>query len=243
MHIPQDIRAIVGERSEYDALLFYRQPELCYITSRFAVYKRKSYFGIVSQLQSAPLAPADRLRFILPCVADEITAVTDTGLFVVRIGGLLALFDADAADWPVSHCFTAYTVADTQNNTMELLKDSRKGLFDFKSKRLVIPIAYDEVTLWAGGEYLWVKQQGNFHFVKRLTGQFISLFNACMAFDTLRGMFALRHDGTLCCFTDEGYVDEAQYRRYIIERHGRGEFYNYRTHALYITDIYGRVLR
>lgn len=244
MHIPQDIKSILGDRSEHDALLFYCQPDLCYITSHFAVYKRKSYFGIVSQLHSVGIVPSsDKVRYILPCVADEITAVSDTGLFVVRIGELFALFDADAADWLLPQCFTGYKVSDTQFGTMELLKDSRKGLFDLKSKRLIIPIAYDEVTLWAGGEYLWVKQQKNFHFVKRSTGQFISLFNVCMAFDTLRGMFAQRADGVLCCFNDEGYVDEAQYRNYIIKNYGRGEFYNYRTHTLYIADIYGRVLR
>lgn len=243
MNIPQYLEAIVHERSECDALLFYRQPELCYSTSRFAVYKRKSYFGIVSQPQYVSVVPVDRLRYILPCVADEITAVSDAGLFIIKIGGLFTLFDADAADWLLPCCFTAYTVADAQYGTMELWKDSRKGLFDLKSKRLIIPIAYDEVTLWSGGEYLWVKLQGNFHFVKSSTGQFIFLFNACMAFDTPQGMFVQRTDGMLCCFTDEGYTDEVQYRSYIIEHHGRGKFYNCRTHTFYIADIYGRVLK
>lgn len=239
MHTPQNIEIIVNERGKQDALLFHRQSELCYTISRFAVYKRKSYFGIVS----LPVASTDILTYTLPCVADEIIAVSDTGLFIVRIGELFALFDAEASDWSLPYCFTAYSLSDTQYGTMELMINNRKGLFDLQSKLIIIPIAYDEVTMWPGGEYLWVKQDGSFHFINRLTGQLISPFDICMPFDTPHGMFAQNNDGILCCFTDEGYIDKAKYRRYIIEHHGRGTFYNFRTHTLYITDIYGHVLR
>lgn len=230
------ITSILNERLERDKLLFFRTPQAVYTGLYFSVYARKSLYGIATNGE----ADGDKVVFVLSCVYDAIEELIGN-IFLVRVDDYYGIFDAQAAIWLLEPCFSSFTTY-SDYHTMEVVADGRKGLFCFDCKRMVIPMKYDEVTSSAQGDYLWVKMNGTYHFVKCESGEFISLYNIQMAYDTPHCMFAQRNDGSVCCFTHEGYADECQYRKFIIAHQGRGRLQNYKKHLLHIADIYGYVI-
>lgn len=227
-----NIKEIINKRLCRDKKLFFHSVDIVETSLKTSICKRKEFLGIIQN--------SDSLEQLLPCIYDDIVAI-ENDLFLIRVNEKWGIFDAKNNCWCIELSIDKFMMYDIFG-TVEVVKDGQRGLFSRQLRRLVIPIKFEQVTNTDRCEYLWVYLNGLYHFIKKSSGEFISLSNTIMAYDMETGIFALCNDGYIYAFSEEGYVDNVLFRRFVLENKGRGRFLNFKYHRIEITDLYGYIL-
>lgn len=227
------VKAVIEQRQKLQEERFFIDLSVVEVREHVSIVRKREWLGI---------ALTDSVEtIILPSVFDDITFLSNSDYAMVCIDGLWGIFNVNNGQWgvfPVCYKLTVhYDYA-----TIELCTEEGNGLFFLKEDRMVVPPLYNDVTCWADGAYLWVRQGSCFHFVRKTDGLFVSLPDAIKAYDTSQGMFAMTPNRIVFCADDEG-LDNTQLLRQVVRRgNGRARLYNYKEHNMDIIDIYGYVL-
>lgn len=227
------VKDLINQRQILQEKRFYIDYSVEEVWGQVNIVRKREWLGMV-------LASSVD-NFILPPVFDEITFLSDNNYAMLCIDGFWGIFNVAKRQWvvfPVCRKLTVYS----DYATVELLTDKGKGLFSLKEGRMVVSPFFDDVTCWAGGDYLWVRQGAYHHFVRKADGVLVSLPDAIKAYDTPHGLFALASNRIVFCADDEG-LDDAQTLRQVVKLgNGRARLYNYKEHNMDIIDIYGHIL-
>ena len=224
---------IIKHRVKWLEEFFYIRTKVLVDFGNYKVVKRKQFMGIVN-------AKKNILEEILPTIFDEIVMI-DQGLAMIRLLNKWGIYDVEKLSWIVEPC-CEQVIKNDFYKTMELIVSNKHGLFDIKEKTLLIPIQYEDVTINSTNEYLWVKKDSKYHYIKRSTGRFLSMIEAVMAYDTNLGLFIKKIDGTVRCVDESGLDDPVLFRSLMIENNGRLKLQNIKLHECDIIDIYGFIL-
>lgn len=212
---------------------FYIHADVLVDFNNYKIIKRKQFIGIINVNRNV-------VQEILPTIFDDVTMIY-RDLAKVRLLNKWGVYDVEKTSWIVDLCCEQMEVNEFYN-TIELIAAGKHGLLDIKEKNLLIPIQYEDVTIDAGCEYLWVKKKSHYHFVKKSTGKFLSMIDAVMAYDTSIGLFVKSADGIVHCVNELGLDDPILFRSLVIRNHGRLKLQNTKLHECDIIDIYGFVL-
>lgn len=223
---------IMADRIKKDEDRFYLPIQAIGFFDEFCFVRRKKWLGVSMD--------DDVDKILLPMIFDEIE-VLEAGLLKVRIDSLLGVYSLTNTKWCFMPSYDGINY-DGQNKTIELILDTKHGLYSLKYDKILIPTKYDDVTTYDDCEYLWVRIGENYHFVHKESGKFISLIDAQLAYDTSHGMFAKGADGNVYCADEYGLDKATQLRHFIIDNKGRGKLHNYKLHILNVVDIYGYIL-
>lgn len=224
---------IIEHRVKWLESFFYIRTKVLVDCGGYKIVKRKQFMGIAN-------AKNNLLEEILPTIFDEIIMI-ENGLAMIRLLNKWGIYDVEKLLWLVEPC-CEQVIKNEFYETMELITFNKHGLFDIKKKTLLIPIQYEDVTINSTNEYLWVKKDLRYHYIKRSTGKFLSMIDAVMAYDTSVGLFIKRIDGTVRCVNELGLHDPILFRELMIKNNGRLKLQNIKLHECDIIDIYGFIL-
>ena len=227
-----DIEQIIEDRIKVDRGMFFRRPVIVQELNSFCICMRNKLFGFCLR---------DAINTLTTnCIFDEIIPFEDN-IFITRINQLYGIYDINQNAWNCSPSFTSFRINENYFS-IELKNNNQVGLYDCRHNKLVIPIKYDAVTCSCNGDYLWVKQNNEYHFVKNSTRELISLYETKMAYDTEHGMFAVDKYGYVNLFTEDGLQSKNEFRKILIKNQGRLKLQNLKFHLIHYVDIYGNIL-
>lgn len=207
---------------------FFIDTKIQEIRGSYVVVKRKNYVGLV----------IDGID-ILETLFDEIVFI-DTEFIKARVADKWGLFDIVSEKWIIKPLCNIIKLHKFYN-TIELIIGKKHGLISIPLHKIVVPIKYEDVSINANGEYIWVKEFNVYSFLKKSSGQLLRMQNASFAYDNEEYMMVLI-DGKVYCMNELGNKDEALFRKLVIENKGRLRLMNYKYRVLDIVDIYGNII-
>lgn len=233
MKTQQEIDAILAERRQRDAKIFYIDPErvtdAAAADDGIAIFRRKKLFGLFRAGTE-----------VLPCIYDAIEPLGDA-FYLISVQGQQALYDLTAGRF-----ITGYDVAAVSRSAGSLRltgADGKCGLLDTYSRAMIVPPVYDEVgDLNYSSPYVWVRRGDSFHYVRVADGCLLSMPMLVMAFDGGDGLYGMRSDGTVALFSEQGTSLLMEYRRRCIAAGGRIRLQNFVRRLEVVADVYGNII-
>ena len=224
---------IVIERQKWAHSHFYVELKEMKCASGYRILKRKMYQGLFRQTNRD-------YQEVLPTIYDNLSFITNS-LVEAKLDRYIGYFSLQKNDWVV---FPEYeqSVRHDACHSIELVFNGKHGLMDMNTHELVIPVAFDDVTICPFYSYLWVKRMERFYVIRKSDGHLISLLNAIRVYDDPDGIFVKQENGSVVCFNEEGEVDELKMRNIMLQYRGRKKVQNIKYHNVEIIDNNGYVL-
>lgn len=223
------ILSVINERKRRNADLFFI--DVC-TTGRDQGYeytKRKKHYGLSHQGVSVIEPIYDKVQ----CLSKE-TAVLwiydDIAVYNIKDREFISQFDyvdisKDGIYWKLRKASNIISLYDSERN--QFLGDY--GYSDYGIKQ-------------TNSQYFWAKRGRFFDFIKRETGQVISLPGVIMAYDTQYGMFGKDESGKISYFEESGRENVSKLRKLVSESGGHLSLTNLTFKVEDIIDVYGNIL-
>lgn len=212
-----------------DANFYIHKKEVC-MSGEYKVMRRKEMYGVDNVSGEEEL----------PTIADAIQLLPNR-LAGIKIKSKYGIFDLQDHLWVIEpNCHQL--IANDFRNIIECVIGEKHGLVDIMSRRLIVKPEYDDVSLCISGNYIWVKQNDNFHFIEKGSGKLIRIPNASYAYDCDKDTLFVRKGNHVVCVDDRGGIDKVRFREIIVASKGRLRLENSRYHAIHIIDQYGYII-
>lgn len=212
---------------------FFIKPIVIKSLNDIDIEKRKNFVGLSSKSKG----------FILPTIYDDIIPV-NSNIVCVYICDKLGFYGVNLCKWIIEPVCDNLAINDFYNS-IEIIQDNKHGLIDIDNQRLLIAPYYDNVSINSKCNYVWVEQNGLYHYIKRSTGEMLTMPGAVDAYDTDVGedvMFIKKNNGTVECVDEKGNIAIIAFRHIMKKNHGRLKLYNSKKHSFVVIDTYGRIL-
>lgn len=224
---------VIIERTNWLDSHFYIETEICENFDNCLLLRRKKYYGLSMFILEAQID-------ILPTIYDSIVYYAKS-ILKVTIVNKIGFYDLHNKQW-ICEPICDEAIFNDFYQTVELIVDGKHGLLDISSRRVVIPILYEDVTTNSMNNYLWVKTKVSFGFINKQNGRLIGVSNAILAYDHPNYMFVKLENGRVVCVNETGNKDEIIMRKQSLINNGRIEVKNIKYHISEIVDLYGYVL-
>lgn len=197
------------------------------------IVKLKQYYGLANTGMSVVLLPA----------FDEMCFTANDELALGRIEDQWMLFDAHSGERLLEKTLPCLPTYDEAHLTLELVtEEQNRGLYDVRSRHLVIDTAYDDVDCSTQYAHLWVRRGNRWGFVEKATGRELCLVSDMQMAYQADGGFFLRYHDSIICVDERGIKDALALRHYVVAHGGRGNVYNAKYHTTVWFDVYGNIL-
>lgn len=212
---------------------FFIKPEIVICLEDINIERRKDFFGLSSKNDEV----------VLPTIFDDIKCV-DSNIVCVCIDKKFGFYDILLYKWIIEPLCDSYIINDFYKS-IEIIKDGKHGLIDVDNQRLLVGPYYEDVSVNSKCGYIWVEQNGLYHYIKRSNGEKLNMPGAVDAYDTHFEedvIFIKKHNGIVECVNEKGCLAITEFRQIMKRNHGRLKLYNSKKHNFVIIDIYGRIL-
>lgn len=233
----QEIRQKYSRRFEQTLrrLEFLMIPQIVERGERVCVVRLKLYYGVGTNSSN----DAVTLK-ILP-VFDEVVLSQDETIAFCRIDQLWTLYNTSTGEEILTQSFPTLPIYYDTYNTLELVSNDHRGLYDIKNQRLLLETVFDDVDCCAMYSHLWVRENRLWGYVNKETGKKTLVPEMDMAYEANGGLF-LRCGDNIICVNEGGFADVQSLRKFVLEGNGRGKVRNEKYHETVIFNIYGNIL-
>lgn len=210
-----------------------RPLETVMTAGRFTVVAQRGYQGLRD----------DRNTLTVPPVYDTVIAGQSAPVCGLSVDGRIALADCATGRLLTEFLYDAI-VFRPDGMTVEVVRGSKRGLYDTVANKLEIAPDDEYVAQKSGGRFTWSYTPGEGYTFHNLeTGRKIVAGNNIeLCFDEAYGHIFGIFEGRVSVVTDEGLRDDAAYRDLLVRLRGRIELSNYDRGIHIVADIYGNVL-
>lgn len=223
----------IKDREKWLDSHFFIKTEIVKSLNGMNIERRKYFVGLSSE----------NGEVILPTFFDDLIFV-DPNMLCAYINERYGFYNVLTNKWIIEPSCESYLMNDFYKS-IEIIQNGKHGLIDIDDQCLLINPCYEKVSANSKCNYIWVEQNGLYHYIKRSTGEKLSMPGAIDAFDTNfeeEVVFIKKRNGMVECMNEKGYLAIAEFR-HIMKRHaGRLKLYNSQKHNFVIIDIYGRIL-
>ena len=225
----------IKEREKWLDSHFFIKPKIVKSLKGMNVERRKHFIGLSSE----------NGEVILPTIFDDLIFI-DPNLLCVCLDRKYGFYNILVNKWVIEPSCETYIINDFYKS-IEIIRDGKHGLIDIENQCLLISPYYENVSANSKCNYIWVEQNGLFHYIKRSTGEKLNMPGAVDAYDANfkeeeEVVFIKTRNGTVECMTEKGYLAIPEFRHIMKRNDGRLKLYNSKKHNFVIIDIYGRIL-
>lgn len=223
----------IKEREKWLDSHFFIKPKIVKSLNGMNIERRKSFVGLSSE----------NGEVILPTIFDDLMFI-EAYLTCVCIEGKYGFYNIILNKWLIEPFCDSYIINDFYKS-IEIIQNNKHGLIDIDDQCLLISPYYENVSGNSKCKYIWVEQNGLYHYIKRSTGEKLSMPGAVDAYDTNFKedvVFVKKKNGMVECMNEKGYLAITEFRRIMKRNNGRLKLYNSKRHNFVIIDIYGRIL-
>lgn len=198
------------------------------------IVRRRNYWGVTDTYGI----------YLLPPVFDSIQEVVpQSGLIIATIDQDRMLYDLSShvVLTELKSDVEAFCVPDM--GSLELHAEGNSGLWSINEKKVLIPIAFDEVCHDSRSRFLWVRKGKEFDYIRVSDGKKMGLQNVINVYDSPSTMFIEQGEsGMIKMLDSEGFEDELGLRRLVTSHQGRYKLLNKQHSLSVIIDVYGFIL-
>lgn len=224
----------IEERMKWLDSHFFIMPKTVLCQNNLIIIRRKEFLGLNSENN----------QVILPTIFDDIKFV-DSTLVCVCVNEKFGFYDVHLSRWIIDSFCDSYILNDYYR-TVEIIHNGKHGLINLDEQpRLLISPCYDDISINFNCNYIWVEKNGLDHYVKRSTGELLSMPGALDAYDTdliENVMFIKKNKDLVVCVDEKGVLAMVSFRRIMKNNKGRLKLFNSKKHSFVVIDIYGRIL-
>ena len=221
------------EREKWLDSHFFIKPKIVKSLNGMNIERRKSFVGLSSE----------NGEDILPTIFDDLIYI-EPYIACVCIEGKYGFYNIILNKWLIDPYCDSYIIHDFYKS-IEIIHDCKHGLIDIDDQCLLISPCFENVSANSKCNYIWVEQNGVYHYIKRSTREKISMPGAVDAYDTNFKedvVFIKKKNGIIECMNEKGYLAITEFRHIMKRNNGRLKLYNSKTHNFVIIDVYGRIL-
>lgn len=223
------ILSIINERKKRDTELFFVDASTVGYEYGYEYTRRKKYYGL--SLQGATVI--EPIYEKVHCLSKATVALwiyDKIAIYSLHSNEFISQFDYERISKEGS-----YWKLEKASNTI--------SLYDIEKNRFFGDYGYSEYGIQqSNSQYFWAKRGKFYDFIKRETGQVISLPGVIMAYDTQRGMFGKDEFGKISYFDESGIENVSKLREAVSEAGGYLTLTNLTFRVEDIIDVYGNIL-
>ena len=223
------ILSVINERKRRDAELFFVDIRTIGNEYGYEYIKRKKYYG----LSFNGVIVIEPIYDKVLCLSVETVALSLNGkmaVYSIKNREFISQFD--------------YIDISKEGFYWKLNKTSHSiSLYDAERDKFLGDYGYSDYGLQlSNSKYFWAKRGKFYDYIKRETGQIISLPGVIMAYDTQYGMFGKDELGKISYFEESGIENVSKLREIVSEAGGYLTLNNLSFRVEDIIDVYGNIL-
>lgn len=223
------ILSVINERKKRDADLFFVDVIVIGYEYGYEYTKRKKYYG----LSLNGVTVIEPIYDKVVCLSTETVALQiydKIAVFSIKDSEFISQFDyvdisKDGIYWKLKNTSNTISLYDIDKN--QFLGDFGYSAYGIRQ---------------INSQYFWAKRGKFFDYIKRETGQVISLPGIIMAYDTQYGMFGKDELGKISYFEESGIENVSKLRKVVSEAGGYLTLTNLVFRVEDIIDVYGNIL-
>lgn len=198
-------------------------------------------FTVVAYKKFKGLRISDR-QTILP-VYDDLIVTQSYNVGGAVVDGSIALIDLFSGELLTDFDISSIEFDDNQQSII-LIRDGLRGLFDMAQRRIVLDTRYETITREPGTRFSWTfSPHDGYAIIDRLSDNKIELGHGIEAcFDECHGHIFVVRGGTVRMLDYDGMEDAEGYRKLLVKLGGRLTLYNSTFAISVIADVYGNIL-
>jgi hypothetical protein len=223
------IQAIIDDRRRRDSELFFI--DVCSIGREFGYdYTRKKKYHGLSLNGDVVVIP----------IFDEVLCLSKS-VVALKVENKIAIYNLENKEF-ISQF--DYVRIERENSYWKLISASKEvALFDSLRNLFWVNLGYTEYGIRQdNSQYIWAKRGKFFDYIKRDSGQIISLPGIVMAYDSQYGMFGKDEFGKISYFEESGVENSFKLREIVNEAGGYLTLNNFTYKIEDIIDVYGNIL-
>lgn len=223
------ILSVINERKRRDADLFFVDVRTIGHEYGYEYTKRKKYYG----LSFNGVVVIEPIYDMVLCLSVESVALSLHGriaIYSIKNREFISQFD--------------YMDISKEGFYWKLNKTSHSiSLYDAERDKFLGDYGYSDYGLQlSNSKYFWAKRGKFYDYIKRETGQIISLPGVIMAYDTQYGIFGKDELGKISYFEESGIENVSKLRKIVSEAGGYLTLTNLSFRVEDIIDVYGNIL-
>lgn len=223
------ILSVINERKRRDADLFFVDVRTIGHEYGYEYIKRKKYYG----LRFNGVIVIEPIYDKVLCLSTETAALNlhdKIAVYNIKNREFISQFD--------------YIDISKEGIYWKLKKTSHSiSLYDTEGDNFLGDYGYSDYGIQlSNSQYFWAKRGKFYDYIKRETGQIISLPGVIMAYDTQYGMFGKDEFGKISYFDESGIENVSKLRKIVSDAGGYLTLTNLTFRVEDIIDVYGNIL-